>query len=878
MSELLNRLREIVDPGHRDRELQAELESHLEMAMEDYVERGLDPEEARRRARADLGSTTGATQLHREARGLPFLETLWSDLRLGLRSLRRDPGISLFAVLIVGLGVAATTTVFSVADALLLRPLPFHAPERLAWVANGESSNLSSQTVQVNNLLDFRERMTSFDDVAGFFAFYGDGDVRFGGVDEPERLTGVPVTPNFFGLLGVLPLHGRTFEDRDTRTDVVLLSHDFWIRRFGASAEIVGESVILDGRAREILGVLPEAFDFSSTFTPGKAADFFTAYALDEAHNRQGNTLALIGRLSDGATIQQARDEARGVGEQIDELVSDDRNEFDPRITPLRERVSGGVRQALWLLGGAVSLLMLIVCANLSNLLLARAQGRQREMAVHMALGAARRRLLRRLLVESLLLSTFGALVGVGLASLCTRALATIEGTEVPLLGDVRLDGTALLFSVGLATVTGVLFGLLPALLTSATSPARALSDGGRSLTTQRAGGRLRSALVVGEIALACILLTAVGLMVRSLVAVLDVEPGFRTQGVLTLRVDPARVEGEQSTVEDRLRYFDRLLAGVRSLPGVTSASLTDALPLGDNFGWRTWNLRRVGAPDEETIFPKIRLVEEEYLATMGLKLSSGRFFTSSDQAESQGVAVINRVAAERLWGDRDPVGQTVQTSGREYRVVGVVGEARYFDLEKATGPELYLSLRQLPWYSTVDLVAQTEGPAAALAPALRRRLREIAPDLPTAGVQTMEGLVRRSTFSRRSVVVLLAGFAAFGLLLAALGVYAVISYSVGQRRQELGVRMAFGATAGQLRRNVVAETLRPALIGTALGLLGSVALARGLRGMLYGVSAADPVTYGTAVILLLSAATLAAYLPARRTSRLNVVEALRVD
>lgn len=880
MNELLHRLRAFFSTRSRDAELAAELESHVELATEDYVERGFAPEKARRLALADLGSTTGATQLHREARGLPWLETLWSDVLLGLRSLRREPGVTLFAVLIVGLGIAATTTVFSVADALLLRPLPFRAPERLVWVANGESANLSAQTVQVSNLLDFRERATFFEDIAGFNAFYGNGDVRFGGVDEPERLTGVPVTPNFFELLGVFPAHGRLFEERDARTDVVVLTHDFWSRRFGAAAEAVGQPVMLDGRLHEILGVLPPRFDFSSTFTPGRSADFFSRYALDEGNNRQGNTLALIGRLSDDVSIDRAREEATVVAERIDADAGEDRNDFEPRLMPLRERVSGGVTQALWLLGGAVALLMLIVCANLSNLLLAKAHGRQREMAVHLALGAARQRLLRRLLVESLLLSGLAALLGVALASLSTRALATIEGTEVPLLGDVRLDGTALLFSVGLAMATGVLFGMLPAVSSSGTSPARALREGGRSLTAQRRGSRLRAGLVLGEIALACILLTAVGLLLRSLVAVLEEEPGFRTDGILTLRVDPPGrdANGERVGTQQRQQYFDRLLSGVRTLPDVSAASLTDALPLGDNFGWRTWNARAVGAPEDETIFPLIRLVDEQYLRTMDLRLSAGRFFAHGDGAESEGVVVVNQAVADKLWPGRDALGQRLETSGHEYRVVGVVAEARYFDLEKPTGPELYLSLRQLPWYNTVDLVVQTEGSAAALMPSLRSRLRELAPDLPTAGLGTMQGLVDRSTFARRSVVILLSAFAAFGLMLAGLGVYAVISYSVGQRRQELGVRMAFGATARQLRWSVVTQTLRPALWGIAVGALASVALARTLRSMLYGVSTVDPVAYGVTVVLLLGAAALAAYLPARRTSRLNVVEALRVD
>jgi len=801
------------------------------------------------------------------------MNALLRDVRSAMRTMRRDSGLTIFAVLTIGLGVGASTIVFSVAGALLLRPLPFEEPSRLVWVANGESTNLSAQTVQVDNLRDYRERNRTMVDVAGFFAFYGVGDLRVNGPQGPQRLTGVPVTENFFPLLGVGLTLGRNFTPEEVRSgDGVILGHRLWRQRFQSDPEVLGSRMIVSGTPTTIVGVLPERFDFQAIFTPGKPADLFTPYALSPEHNRQGNTLALVGRLGSDAELGSAQAEATLIAQQIDQEQTDNnRNDFEPRLTSLRERVSGGVRQSLLVLSVAVGFLMLIVCANLSNLLLARATTRRKEMALHMALGAGRSRLLRRLLVESLMLSLLGAALGLVLAVFGTGLFAQIEGTSVPLLNDVRVDKAALAFTTLLAVVTGLIFGLTPALRASDTSPATALAEGART-TAGRQDRWMRNALVVSEVALACVLLVGVGLLLRSFLRVLDTDLGFETENLVALRID---TEGEFEQAQ-RIAYYDQLLDVVRALPGVEGAGLTDALPLGTNFGWRVWDTR--AATSEEVVSPLVRVVDEGYLATMGVQLTRGRFFESSDTNDGDLVVVVNQTLARTLWPDQEAVDQTLRTSGREYRVVGVVGEVRYFALERESGAEMYFAIRQMRSTNSMDLVVRTPGPPDGLLPMLRERLNAVDPTLPTEDFRTMQELVSRSTFSRRSVLVLLASFAGFGLILASLGIYSVVSYAVGRRRREMGVRMAFGATGVTLGRSVMQQTLSPVLIGIAVGALASWLLGRTLSSMLYGISTTDPLTYAAVFALLTLSAVFASYFPARRTARMNVIDALRAE
>ncbi|HUG09551.1 MAG TPA: ABC transporter permease [Opitutaceae bacterium] len=804
-------------------------------------------------------------------------DTLVRDVRYAFRSLRRDLGATVFIVAIAGIGIGASTTVFSICRALILRPLPFEHPERLVWIANGVSENLSAQTVQVNNLLDLRAGSGSWTDIAGFFPFYAPGDIRLTGAAEPERLTGVPVTQTFFPLLGVKPLVGRFFDDAESRDNgpkTVVLSHDFWQRRFAGDGDIVGRAIVLNGGPVTVIGVLPPSFDFAATFTPGRRADVFLPFPLSSETNRRGNTLALIGRLRDGVALEAAQVEAAAIGSRIvtGREGNASRNGFAPRLMSLRERVSGRFQSALFVLAGAVSFLMLLVCANLSNLLLVRASNRRREMAIRTALGAPRRDLVRQMLVESLVLNAGGALLGIALAATGTIAVSRLQGTTIPLLNAVRVDTAVLGFTVLIAVVTGIAFGLLPALHASSFTLPTFLTEGSRGSARS---GRVRNVIVAAEVALVCVLLTGAGLLGRSLGRVLDVRPGFSTDNVVAIRVDPG---GPRRSSAQTNAYFDAVVREVRSVPGVQSLGLTDALPLGDNFGWRRWDAvpaEKAGAQQpEERINPLVRMVDEGYLAAMQIPLRRGRAFRTSD-ANSEPVIIVNERLARVLWPGVDAIGRVIRTSGKDRRVIGVVGDVRYFGLDREADMEMYMPIRTGD-YQSVDLVVRASLPPAALTGGIRAALRRVDPTLPVAEFRSMEQLVDRSVFARRFVVLLVGGFAAFGLLLASLGIYAVISYSVTQRTQEIGIRMALGATPGKLRAHILGQTARLALLGVAVGLPASWLAARAIRSLLFDVRASDPPTYIAVLVILVGVAALAGYVPARRATHVDPAIALR--
>jgi predicted permease len=716
----------------------------------------------------------------------------------------------------VAIGIGASTTVFSLCRALLLRPLPFERPERLVWIANGTSENLSGQTVQVHNLLALREENRSFAGVAGVFPFYAPGDVRFTGRGEPERLTAVPVTQNFFSVLGVEPLAGRFFDDVETRWNApktVVLGYEFWRRRFAGDRSIVGRSVMLDGHAVTVVGVLPESFDFSATFTPGRRADIFFPFPLSPETNRQGNTLGLIGRLKDGVSMQAAQVEATVIGSRHKDDHVDGRsiNPFAPRLSTLRQHVSGRFDAALFVLAAAVAFLMLLVCANVSNLLLARASARRREMAVRTALGAPRRRLVRQLLVEGLILCGCGAAIGTALAVAGTFAVSRLQGTTIPLLNGVRVDLVALGFTVLVAMIAGVASGLLPALHASAFA-ASALAEGARGSTDGRSG-RARRALVVAEVALVCVLLTGAGLLARSLGRVLDVQPGFASDNVIAVRVDPG--PGRRESGAANAAYFDALVREVSAVPGVQALGLTDALPLGDNFGWRRWDASIPGRDEKrDRVLPLVRVIDQGYLRTMQIPVLAGRAFTASDDS----VIIVNEQLARTFWPNENAIGRHLKSSGTNRRVVGVVGDVRYFGLDRDTDLEMYMPL-SVGDYQSVDLV---------------------------------------------------------GLILAALGIYAVISYSVTLRTQEISIRMALGATPGVLLASILGQTGRMVLLGGVIGLSASFVAARAIRGLLFGVGASDPATFTATLAVLTIVALLAGYLPARRATQVDPALALR--
>jgi predicted permease len=804
-----------------------------------------------------------------------WLDSFLKDLRYSFRSLRRDAGFATFAILIVGLGIGASSTLFSVVNALLLRPLPFHDPQRLVWVTNYDVAGLSGQTTQVDHLIDLREQNHSFADMAGYFAFYGVGDNVLGG-QTPERISSVPVSCNFFPVLGVEPDLGRQFTAEECKwhgPKAVLLSHGFWERRFAADRSIVGRPLTIDNEPVTVAGVLPASFDFSSVFAPGSHIDLFAPFPLTPETNRWGNTMAIVARLKPGVSAGSAQAEIKILAARITQ-AHPERNSFEGHVTPLADHVSGRMRLALMVLAGAVGVVMLIVCANLSNLLLARTAARQKEIAIRTALGAGQWRLIGQMLTEGVALSGCGAALGVLLALVGTRALAHLDAINIPLLENVRTDGEALAFTLLMALATGILFGLAPALQIPATALHDVLKDTNRGSTEGKRRGWVRGALVVSEIAFACVLLVGAGLLIRSFVKVLDVNLGFRPERVASLRIDPDR--GNFKSQEEANAYFDEVLRRAKSVPGVVDAGLTDALPLGRN---RSWGLGVKGRtfPRGQNPVGFVRVVSDGYLGAMGIPIRSGRDLSARDGAADENVILINETMARSLFPAGDALGK-IMRADKERRVVGVVGDVRHLALEQGAGMEFYLPVRQCGDWAGLDLVVRTTLPPQQFASAIRAALKPIAPNLPGNDFRLVQQLVDKSVSPRRFVVLLLGGFALFALILASLGIYGVISYSVSQRTQEIGIRMALGASAGNLQARIILQTLALAGVGMALGAVGAWILSRSFSGMLFETTASDPLTFLGMLLVLGTVSAVAGYLPARRASRIDPSVALRAS
>jgi predicted permease len=868
---------------HRERQhlLNEEMKFHLESMANDLVEQGVPEAEARGAARRKFGNLTQKSEEARATWISLWISDTVQDLLYTFRTLRRDAGFATFAILIVGLGIGVCATVFNVVNAVLLRPLPFNNPDRLVWIQNTDVDNegQSGETVPVDHFLDLRAQNRSFSDVAAYSPFYRVGDNKLTGEGEPLRLTGVAVSDNFFSVLGVSPELGRPFTAADCKFNwnvpkVALLTYSLWQRRFASDPGVIGRVLKLNDAPVTVVGIMPPSFDFASVFAPGSQIDLFLPYPLTEEANRRGNELSMLGRLKPGATIESARAEMQILGPQI-RRRDPDRN-FKPIATLLQEHASEHIRTALLVLALAVCVVMLIVCANLSNLLLARMAGRQKEMTIRASLGASRRRLIRQMLTESIVLSCCGALVGLLLAVAGTFSIAQLNAFNISLIANVRVDGATLAFITVMAVLTGLIFGSVPALHVPAAALHDSLKDTVRSSSSGKKHAWIRSALVVSEIAFACVLLVAAGLLIRSFVRLLDVTLGFQPAQATAVRIDPSARYGSQA---QRSAYFDEVLRAVRSVPGIEAAGLTDVLPLNGDRTWAAMAKDRTYTKEQPPPWAFVRIASDGYLKAMKIPLLAGRDFTAYDNATGQPVIVINETLAHTLWPRQNAVGQILVGAGYvDRQVIGVVSDVRHLALEQAAGCEMYLPIRQTRDYSSVDLIVRTALPPAQFASPVRGALRSIDPTLPANDFRPVQQLVDTAISPRRFVVFLLAGFSIFALVLASLGIYGVISYSVTQRTQEIGIRMALGASATGLQTGIILQTLTLASIGMALGVFASWALARTIRSMLFGVTPTDPATFFGILLILTGVAALAGYLPARRASRIDPMVALRAS
>jgi putative ABC transport system permease protein len=859
-------------------DLEDEMKFHLDMETEKNMEKGMSPEEARARAERDFGRVDLHKDQVRDARGVTWLDDLRRDVRFGLRSLRRSPGFTIVAVLCLALGIGANAALFSVLNAVLLRPMPYPEPDRLVRIyetmeAFGEGS------VSGPNYRDWVVQATGFESLAAWVR--GSRNLLHGG--NAERIRTVEATPNLFRMLHAQrPLRGRFFTpgtDDPNRDKVAVLSESFWRRRFAADPGLVGKTIQLDGTFYTVIGIMPESFAFPPLAR--EPAEAWLLYVDPPYGNSRGaHFLTVNARLKPGVSLEQATAQLKQVAARIEKTFPDEQTGRSVKVTPLRESIVGKRRPALMILLGAVFLVLLIACANVANLLLARAAVRQREVAVRLALGAGRARLIRQFLVESLVLALAGAFLGLLLAFVGMKALTPLVQVALPVAGGIPLDGRVFLFLLGVAVFSGIAFGLVPALQAARGDVRETLVDGGSGRTT--AGGRqqrFRSGLVIAEIALSLVLLVGAGLLLRGFLKVSGTEPGFVSKGVITGHLSVPAVKGE--TVP---RFFRPLLERVRSLPGVRSAALISMLPVQEAYTNASYTV--VGRPEpplNQQPMAEMRVVSPGFFATLGIPVLRGRDFQEREGEQKITTAVVNEVLTRKQFPGEDPIGRRIHMSGMDLEIVGVIGAIHQAGLDVEPLEEVYLPYAGIrdeyaDILSNVALVVKTNGAPGALTGDLRRTVHAADPGVPLHQVQTMDEVVSESLASRRLNLWLLAIFAGIALALSAAGLYGVISYLVAQRTREIGMRMALGAQARDVIALVMRQGSRLTALGILVGVIGAFALTRWLESMLDGVSARDPITFLSITGLLALVALLATFIPASRAARVNPILAIRRD
>jgi predicted permease len=879
LREALNRVRSFFRSDQLDHEVNEEMASHLEMAVEENLRGGMPAEEARRQALVRFGGVQQALEQHRESRSLPWVDVLRQDLRFTFRMLRRDFGFTVVAVLILALGIGANIAVFSVVNTILLRPLPFRDPQQLVRIVEKDpKAGESSKTYTADATQDFQQQNHSFQSVSGYFAFTGPDNFKLVGNGQPIPVTGILVAEGFFQTLGVEPSLGRLFRSEEFvhhSQAVALLSYPFWKRRLGGDRSIVGRPINLSNTSVVVVGVLPDTFDFGSVFSPGTKVDLFVPYIMDDFRD-DGNDLALVGRLKQGMTLAQAQSDADQLFPQLyfEHKHPEYGKGYTGQLTGLKEHVTGKLRRSLIVLWCAVGLILLIACVNLSNLLLARAAARSKEFAMRRALGARRGRLVRQLLTESLVLATVGAVFGLGLAYVILSYLAHQGAIALPLLAMVRVDGTVLEWTLLIAIGAAVLFGSAPGLRMSAGNLQEVLKDSGPGVSEGRKHDRMRSTLVITEIALACMLLVGAGLLLRSFLRVLDIDLGFEASHASAISVD----YDDGGSAAKRAAIWQEVTSRSLMIPGVESAGISDNLPMSRN---RSWGIaakseQKRNANDYVPVF--VYIISPGYLKAMGMRLIEGRDLNWDDVSNNRNVVIINETVARKLWPGQDPIGRAAMAGGTETQVIGMIADVRESGAEDNAGAQMYLPATKQFGPEGSYLVVRSKLPPAALATSVMRTLREINPGQPATEFKPIQGLVDHATSPRRFFVLLVGTFACLGLLLASLGIYGVISYSVTRQTQEIGIRMALGATQSWVQFDVIWKTLRLALIGIAGGIIASLGVARLIASLLFQTAPSDPLTFVGMVALLGGVALLAGYLPARRASKIDPVVALRTN
>jgi len=861
-----------------EREMDDEMQFHLQMDTEELSRFGAPPDEAPRLAKRRFGGVARYQDEARDARGGRWLEELRQDIRYAVRVLGHGRGFVAVSLLTLALGVGTNTAIFSVVRGVLLRDLPYADPERLVSVYSVIRGNRAA--VSPPDFMDWRAQSRSFSGLAAYFL----STTNLTSDGEPERLTQARVSANFFDVLGIQPALGRGFragEDILGAPRVVVLSDGLWRRRFGADRSIIGRTITLDDYPTTVIGIASPQLRFPL------GVDLWLTTRFDErdlaAKARGARWIDVVGRLAPDVTLSGATAEMNAIAARLAQLDPRHNAAVGTRIITLQHDLVGDVRRPLLVLLGAVGLVMLIACVNVASLSLARTAARGSELAVRVALGASRSRLTRQILTESVVLALGGGLAGTLLAFVATRALVAYASADLPLMNAVRMDGVVLVFALSLTMASGLVFGIVPALH----GAGRGISDRLRTASTRGASlgigaGRLRQSLVVVEVALAIALLAGAGLLARSFLRLTSVDPGFRADRVATFSftLSPVRYpNGARQAL-----FAQELISRLTHVPGVRSAGISFALPLTNSafgFTFAIGGRPETSGPDEPRA--QVRVATPDYFRTMGIPLVRGRGLTAQDNLGSPPVLLISQEAARRYWPNEDPIGQTVKTGwGSEGRlfggtIVGVVGDVRQYSLAMSPQPEIYSPLAQWP-LDELSVVMQTAGSPASLLPAARDVVRQLDPTLAVYDAQPMSDLVRASVAQRRFYASLLGAFAALALVLAAIGIYGVIAYSVQQRRRELGIRIALGAAPRLVMALVLRQGLLLTLMGSALGLLGASALTRVLEGQLFGVASLDPVTFVIVPAVLLVVALAACVVPVRRALAVDPATAIRAE
>ena len=873
--------------GAVERDLDQEVRSYVDLLTEEKIKAGMSPDEARRAARLEAGSVEQIKDEVRDVRTGSFLDTGVQDIRYGLRLLRRAPGFTTLAVLTIGLGIGANSAIFSVINGVVRKPLAYPDADRLMFITSQfPTLNFNKFWISPPEYFDIKERSKAFSHVAA----YTTGAMNLSEGDRPERVNTAFVTANMFDVLGVRPQRGNVFtpeQDLPGAAPVVVIAHELWQRAFGGDPSIVGKAVMIQGLQRTVLGVMPPGFDLHDS-----KSQLWVPVGLNPGNrqNRGSHFLYLVGRLAPGVTPVQANAEMQGMLKQWREWIPQGHvpNDSTHRVqmAPLRDEVVGNVRKALWVLQGAVALVLLIACANVANLLLARAESRHKEFAVRTALGAGKARILRQFMTEGTVLSLLGAALGLALAYWGLKALLAANPESVPRATEITLDPVVLGFTVGVALLTGIVFGLAPLLHMGDQAVSLAIKEGGQRTTSGSGRNRVRRGLVVAELALAVMLVIGAGLLIKTFRNLTSVDAGFATENRITFGLVLP-----QATYPDSQRVVDVISEVARKLdeiPGVERVSAMQGLPPQRPVNANDTNFEGYspGPGDPPANVDYYQVVAKGYFETMGIDITAGRAFGAGD-AIGGPVVIINEALAKRFYKDKDPIGRRVQPffgpNTPMFTIVGVSRDVKQGGLEAPSGTELYFNFEQAPRIAgfaprQMNLVLEASRPFSALAPSIRSVVSGIDPGLPIIQLRTMDDVVGASLTRQRFLSLLLGIFAAVALLLAAIGTYGVLSYMVSERQREIGIRMALGAGNAQVVGLVLRQGITIAGIGIVVGVVGALALSRITQSLLFGVDPVDPATFGTVVAVIAFVATAACVIPMRRATRVDPLTAIRAD